>query len=124
MRPGSPSTATPDFTGKKCYRLPGEPWDERPCLLIRNPWESEEERVAYTMAVRNNPKGANEGAFAYVVRIAEIVQRGPLGPAVKRMPSRWNEPARPVQGPTEPSYEERLAAIFEPREPGSDDDAD
>jgi len=45
-----------------------------------------DEHAEYLQAVRANPKGANEGAMAYIVRIAETVEKGRLAPAGKPMP--------------------------------------
>jgi hypothetical protein len=121
MRP-TPSNAVPPSEPRLCYRQPGEPWDERPALFIRPFWRDEQEALAYLQAVKDNPREVDvegdsiESSMHYIVRLAGIVQRGPLGPAVRRFPTRREEKARPVK--QEPPYEERLAAIF--REPGEE----
>lgn len=80
--------------------------------LMRDPWETPDGYDAYLECVRANPKGATEGSFTYIVRIAELMGAEPL----KRMPG----PA-PKRVPVEASYEKRCDAIME-REPGCDDD--
>lgn len=122
-----PSPWTPPEQRRKYWREPGEPVDGRPLIWRRPFWASPEEESAYLSAVRNNPRREDEGAFAYIVRIAETVQRGPLPPAVKAMP----EPERLKRDYTGPrptvtegglSFEDRLDAIYSEREPGSDDE--
>jgi hypothetical protein len=55
--------------------------------LKREPWETDDDHDEYLAAVRANPKGASEGAIAYIVRIAETVASGRLAPAGKSMPA-------------------------------------
>lgn len=129
MRPTS--VAVPPDTGKKCYREPGEPRDERPTPKIPEFWTGgPEEAAAYLSAVRENPRIADpeantiESPLAYIQRLAEIVQGGPLGKAAKRFPPkpRLN---REYTGPREPvqehglSFEDRTDEIYE-RQPGEE----
>lgn len=81
--------------------------------LMRDPWETPADFDVYLDAVRANPKGATEGAGTYIARIAGIVAKGSLAPAVKA----WPKERPRVQA--EPAYEERLRAIYE-RDPGEE----
>lgn len=118
----------PPDSGHKCWREPDELRDGTPRyqLQIRPFWQSAEEAAAYLTAVRNHPREVDvaadqiESNMNYIVRIAGIVAQGPLGPPVQRMPSRWHQPARPIEQTPEPPYEERLDALFTPREPGEE----
>jgi hypothetical protein len=124
-----PSVAQED-TGRMCFRLPGEPRDERPSLRIEEFWDSAEEGSAYLSAVRNNPRIADleaetvESPLAYIQRIAEIVAKQNLPKPAKRIPPR-HRPNREYTGPREPiqenglSFEDRTDAIYE-RQPGEE----
>ena len=109
--------APPD-TGRKFYREPGEPKDERPTLLIRRFWESPEEEAAYLSAVRDNARKPGEGAFAYIVRLAGIVQQGPLARPAKAFPppprlNREYSGPRPTVTEGGLSFEDRTDAIYD-----------
>lgn len=78
--------------------------------LMRDPWETPDEIDVYLETVRANPKGATEGSFTYIVRIAELVGAGPI----KSIPSGAYAIPKP-----EPAYEDRCDAIYE-REPGEE----
>lgn len=82
-RKREPVNAQPD-TGRKGYRLPEEPLDERPviafdscrCKACRQRvgmWANDLERATYETAVAMNPKREDEGPMAYARRISQIV---------------------------------------------------
>lgn len=130
MRPTS--KLTPPDSGRKCYREPGEPRDERPTLLIRPFWRSEEEAAAYLSAVRNHEREVDleadtiESSMAYIARIAGIVAQGPLGPPARRFPPahRMNREylgPRPTITEGNLTFEDRTDAIYD-RQPGEDDE--
>ena len=112
-------------TGRKCYREPGElrqgPEDNRPRIDYREFWRSPQEASAYLSAVRDHPRVVDverdeiESPLAYIQRIAAIVEAR-LAP-VRTVPP--PNKALPVQTP-EPPYEERLEALFTPRQPGEE----
>lgn len=122
-----PSTPTQD-TGRMCFRLPGEPRDERPLLKIEDFWNSAEEEGAYTAAARENPRiydqGTVEGPLAYIQRLAEIAAKHPLVKPGRRFPRR-PKLAHEYIGAREPiqehglTFEDRTDAIYE-RSPGEE----
>jgi len=107
-----------------CFRLPGEPRDERPLLKIEEFWNSPQEEGAYTAAARENPPivdveaGTIESPLACIQRIAEIAARHPLVKPGRRFPRR-PKLAHEYTGPREPikenglSFEDRTDAIYD-----------
>lgn len=57
------------------WREPDEPTDSRPLIVRGGAWKDESERLTYEHAMESNPKGADEGPLAYIMRIAGLVQR-------------------------------------------------
>lgn len=124
-----PTPLAPPDSGQLCYRQPGEPRDERPTLMIRRVWDSVEEEAAYLSAAHNNPRVVDveadeiESPMAYIKRLAEIVQRGPLPKVAKPFPRKpwtnreYSGPRPVVEGGL--SFEDRLDVIYE-REPGQE----
>lgn len=119
-----PSTPTRD-SGRMCFRLPGEPRDERPLLKIEEFWTGPpEEEGAYTAAVRENPRvvdleaGTIESPLAYIQRLAEIAAKHPLVKPGRRFPRR-PKLAHEYTGPREPiregnlTFEDRTDAIYD-----------
>jgi len=86
--------------------------------LIRRFWESPEEEAAYLSAVRDNARKPGEGAFAYIVRLAGIVQQGPLARPAKAFPppprlNREYSGPRPTVTEGGLSFEDRTDAIYD-----------
>lgn len=85
-------------TGRKGYREPHEPPDDRPVIAYGacrcrgcreyggDFWRNESERLTYEHAVEANPKGASEGALTYIARIAGIVEQRKQAAAAKEFP--------------------------------------
>lgn len=125
-----PSTPTKD-TGRMFFRLPEEPRDERPVLIIADFWNSAEEEGAYTKAVRENQQivdleaGTIESPLSYIQRLAEIAAKHPLVKPGRRFP-RKPKLAHEYTGPREPivenglSFEDRTDAIYSERQPGEE----
>ncbi len=68
-----PFNANPD-TGRKGYRMEWEAPDERPEIVCPYPfWRDKVEQATYEAAVAGNPRRENEGPFAYIRRISELV---------------------------------------------------
>jgi hypothetical protein len=84
-------------TGRKGYREPWEPEDERPVIAYGacqcrgcreyggDFWRDKTEQMTYDSAVESNPKRENEGPMAYIQRISALVE-GKYQRADKGMP--------------------------------------
>jgi hypothetical protein len=107
---GEPETARQD-TGRKGYREPHEPRDERPLLSCQPFWESAEEQDAYELAVRQNPRGKTPPG-EYIRRIAQIVE--------ERVLAKWPGVGTMPHAPGRKATERRIAFLEEQREPGED----
>ena len=76
----------PGDTGRKGYREPDEPPDDRP-VIVRAPfWRDESERLTYEHAVESWPRRQGEGAMSYIARIAGIVEQRKLAAVAKEFP--------------------------------------
>lgn len=95
-RQGPPQFNSDPDTGRKGYREPWEPVDERPviaydscrCRACRQRvgiWKNDMERQVYEAAVAGNPKREDEGPMAYAKRISELVT-GEAGSLLDSMP--------------------------------------
>ena len=76
----------PGDTGRKGYREPDEPPDDRP-VIVRAPfWSSESERLTYEHAAESWPRRPGEGAMTYIARLAGVVERRKLAAVAKEFP--------------------------------------
>jgi len=72
-------------TGRRGYREPSDPPDDRPVIVHAPFWSSESERLTYEHAVESWPRRQGEGAMTYIARIAAKVE-GRLAAAAKSFP--------------------------------------
>jgi hypothetical protein len=109
-------------SGRKGYREPHEPRDERPVLSCNPFWESMEEQETYEAIARFNRRKPSEFPSAYIERIASLAA-GKLAGSAKVNLGGIGRPMPHDPTPSETSrriaeLEEQRYVIREPGEEG------
>lgn len=92
----------PFDSGRRGFREPDEPIDERPCIVRAPFWKDAMEAATYLTAVQMNPQKSTEGPFAYIERLSSIVtkeQRDALHDMPRARPTKreWSEAQEDVK---------------------------